>query len=85
MRKTLIILTPGFPKDEKDTARLPDRQIFVRILNETYPDLNIVVITFQYPSEAAEYSWNGIKVIALGGKNKSGFYRRLTGYTPGAN
>ncbi len=78
MRNTLIILTPGFPKDEEDTAWLPDRQIFVRVLNETYPDINIVVLTFQYPSEPAAYSWNGIKVIALGGKNRSGFYRRLT-------
>lgn len=78
MRKTLVILTPGFPKDERDTSWLPDRQIFVRVLNEMHPGLNIVVITFQYPSEPAAYSWNGIKVIALGGKNKSGFYRRLT-------
>jgi glycosyltransferase involved in cell wall biosynthesis len=78
MHKTLVILTPGFPKDEEDTAWLPDRQIFVRVLKETYPDVNIVIITFQYPSEPAEYSWNGIQVIAFGGKNKSGFYRRLT-------
>jgi glycosyltransferase involved in cell wall biosynthesis len=78
MRKTLVILTPGFPKDEGDTAWLPDRQIFARVLNETYPNLNIVIITFQYPSVPAEYNWNGIKVIALGGKNRSGFYRRLT-------
>jgi glycosyltransferase involved in cell wall biosynthesis len=76
MRKTLVILTPGFPKDEEDSTWLPDRQIFVRTLKEIHPDLNIIVLAFQYPSEPAEYHWNGIKVIALGGKNKSGFYRR---------
>ncbi|MDB4925547.1 MAG: hypothetical protein JWR23_1603 [Mucilaginibacter sp.] len=78
MRKTLVILTPGFPKDEEDSTCIPDRQIFVRVLKETYPQLNIIVLAFQYPYQPNEYSWNGIKVIALGGKNKSGFYRRLT-------
>jgi glycosyltransferase involved in cell wall biosynthesis len=78
MRKTLVIVTPGFPKDEADSTCMPDRQIFVRILKETYRDLNIVVLAFQYPYEACEYRWNGIKVIALGGKNKSGLYRRMT-------
>ncbi|MBC7399375.1 MAG: glycosyltransferase family 4 protein [Mucilaginibacter sp.] len=77
MRKALIILTPAFPKDEGDSTWLPDRQIFVRTLKKAHPDLNIIVLTFQYPLESAEYMWNGIKVIALGGKNKSGFYRRL--------
>jgi hypothetical protein len=78
MRKTLVIVTPGFPKDEADSTCMPDRQIFVRVLKETYPGLNIVVLAFQYPYEAREYYWNGIKVIALGGKNKSGLYRRIT-------
>jgi glycosyltransferase involved in cell wall biosynthesis len=77
MRKTLVILTPGFPKDEEDSAWIPDRQIFVRVLKEANPDLNIIVLAFQYPLKPAEYSWNGVKVIALGGKNKGGFYRRF--------
>ncbi|MCC8427172.1 glycosyltransferase [Mucilaginibacter sp. UR6-11] len=78
MRKTLIIVTPGFPENEQDTACLPDRQIFVRVLKETYPELNIVVLSFQYPDQPRQYSWNGVQVIALGGKNKSGLYRRIT-------
>src|SRR5882757_5141518 len=78
MRKTLVILTPGFPKDENDSTCIPDRQIFVRVLKETYPQLNIIVLTFQYPYQPAVYNWNGIKVIALGGKNKSGLRRRIT-------
>jgi glycosyltransferase involved in cell wall biosynthesis len=77
MRKTLVILTPGFPKDEEDSTWLPDRQIFVRTLKKSYPDFNIIVLAFQYPLESGEYRWNGIKIIALGGKNKSGFYRRF--------
>jgi glycosyltransferase involved in cell wall biosynthesis len=77
MPKTLVILTPGFPKDEGDCTCMPDRQIFVRVLKETYSELNIIVLTFQYPYKKAEYRWNGIKVIALGGKNKRGLPRRL--------
>jgi glycosyltransferase involved in cell wall biosynthesis len=77
MRKTLVILTPGFPKDEADSTCLPDRQIFVRVLQETYPETDIVVLTFQYPQQPGTYSWHGIKVISLGGKNKSGLYRRI--------
>jgi glycosyltransferase involved in cell wall biosynthesis len=78
MRKTLVILSPGFPKDETDSTCIPDRQIFVKVLKETYPDLHIVVLAFQYPYRSATYDWNGVKVIALGGKNKSGIYRRIT-------
>ncbi|GAA4094452.1 glycosyltransferase [Mucilaginibacter panaciglaebae] len=77
MRKTLIILTPGFPENEADTTWLPDRQIFVRVLRDTYPELNIVVLSFQYPYQSREYWWNGIRVIALGGKGKRGLLRRL--------
>lgn len=77
MPKTLIILTPGFPENEADTAWLPERQTFVRVLHETYPDLNIVVLSFQYPHQSRDYWWNGIRIIALGGKGKSGLWRRI--------
>lgn len=78
MRKTLVILTPGFPENEADTTCIPERQIFVRVLKQSYPELNIVVVSFQYPNQPREYLWNGIKIIALGGKNKSGLHRRMT-------
>lgn len=77
MRKTLIILTPGFPENEADTVWLPDRQIFVRVLHDTYAELNIIVLSFQYPYQSCEYHWNGIRIISLGGKGKSGLSRRL--------
>jgi glycosyltransferase involved in cell wall biosynthesis len=78
MRDTLILVTPGFPKDEDDSTCIPERQIFVRVLKETYPLLNIVVVAFQYPLQPREYNWNSVKVIALGGKNKGGINRRMT-------
>ncbi|WP_214073081.1 glycosyltransferase family 4 protein [Mucilaginibacter sp. dw_454] len=80
MRNTLIILTPGFPENEADTTCLPDRQIFLRVLRDTYPDLNIVVLSFQYPFQSREYYWEGIRIIALGGKGKGGVPRRVIWY-----
>jgi glycosyltransferase involved in cell wall biosynthesis len=72
---TLIILTPGFPANEADTACLPPQQVFVRSLKEQYPQLNIIIISFQYPFTKAVYSWHGIKVIPFAGKERKGLYR----------
>lgn len=70
--ETLVILTPGFPKDEADTTCLPMQQSFVRTLKEIYPQLNIVILSFQYPFHAKTYVWFGITVIPFGGSNKGG-------------
>jgi glycosyltransferase involved in cell wall biosynthesis len=71
---TLIIITPGFPKNEEDTACIPPQQVFVKALKELSPGLNIVVLTLQYPFFSGEYYWNGIRVIAFGNKNNSRLY-----------
>jgi len=78
-RKTLVIITPGFPENEADSTCIPPQQIFVKALKEVCPALNIVVFSLQYPFFSAEYNWNGIKVISFGGKNKGRFYRAFTG------
>ncbi|HWD90114.1 MAG TPA: glycosyltransferase family 4 protein [Mucilaginibacter sp.] len=72
---TLIILSPGFPKDEADSTCVPPQQVFVKNLKKTYPGLKIVVLAFEYPYKAAEYQWNGVKVFAFGGRNKGGLNR----------
>jgi glycosyltransferase involved in cell wall biosynthesis len=77
-KQTLVILSPGFPKDKADTACLPPQQIFVKALKEICPGLNIIVLTFHYPFFAAEYDWHGVKVISIGGKDKGRIYRVLT-------
>jgi glycosyltransferase involved in cell wall biosynthesis len=77
--KTLIILTPGFPKNEDDTTFVPPQQVFVKALKDAAPGLNIVVLTFQYPFYSKEYLWNGIKVISFGNKNDNRFLRRFSG------
>jgi glycosyltransferase involved in cell wall biosynthesis len=71
-KKTFIILTPGFPESEADTTCLPMQQYFVRALKERQPDLNIVVLTFQYPYHQNPYKWFDIAVIPFGGRNKGG-------------
>jgi glycosyltransferase involved in cell wall biosynthesis len=76
--ETLVILTPGFPVNEDDYGCLPPQQLFVKTLKEICPDLNILVLAFHYPFKAREYLWNGIPVIALGGKNKGKINRLLT-------
>ncbi len=77
-RKTLVILSPGFPKNEADTACLPPQQTFVKALKEICPGLNIIVLTFQYPFFAKAYKWHGVKVISIGGKDKGQIFRLIT-------
>ena len=76
-KELLIILSPGFPESEADSTCLPMQQQFVRALKEMHPDLNIVVLTFQYPYHQKEYDWFQIKVIPFGGRNKGGLQKLL--------
>lgn len=68
--KTLVILTPGFPADEADSVWVPPRQTFVRALKQQHPELNIIVLTLEYPHFAKTYQWNGVQVISFGGGKK---------------
>src|SRR5688572_4590374 len=67
--KTLIILSPGFPENEHDTTCLPPQQTFLRALKKQFPELQIIVLAFQYPFKSRRYTWHGIQVISFGGKN----------------
>ncbi len=73
--KTLVILSPGFPKDETDTTCVPSLHVFVRNLKLQFPSVHIVVVAFEYPFVSAKYQWNGIDVIAFGGWNKGKLMR----------
>ncbi|WP_426671155.1 glycosyltransferase family 1 protein [Mucilaginibacter sp. McL0603] len=73
--KTLVILSPGFPKDEADTACIPPQQVFVKNLKQNYPDLNVIVLAFEYPFYSSQYQWNGVTVISFGGRNKGKLVR----------
>ena len=76
--KILLILTPGFPANEDDTTCIPPQQTFVKALKENNPSLKIIVVAFQYPFFKANYSFFGVKVISLDGRNKAKLARVIT-------
>ncbi|MCE7992756.1 MAG: glycosyltransferase family 4 protein [Roseivirga sp.] len=62
----VLFLTPGFPKDEEDTACVTGIQAFLKALLKTRPHIRVTVIAMQYPREKKVYQWQGVKVHALG-------------------
>ncbi len=74
----IVILTPGFPENEHDTTCLPLIQQFVQSFIKLYSPESIIIITFQYPYTKQDYYWNEVRVIGLGGKNKSKLSRLIT-------
>src|SRR5579872_3606928 len=77
-RPALVILSPGFPANETDTTCLPAQQDFVRLLHETRPALEIIIIAFQYPFTNEPYQWNNVTVMPLNGRNRRKFHRLMT-------
>src|SRR5579862_2328805 len=73
----LIILTPGFPKDEGDTTCLPFLQDFICELNESYPRLKLKIIAFDYPFATTFYHWNGNEVRSFNGWKKNKIRRLI--------
>jgi glycosyltransferase involved in cell wall biosynthesis len=69
----LIILTPGFPRDEGDTTCLPFLQNFIRELNTQFPLLDLDILTFEYPFIRGDYQWNKNEVFSFNGWKKKGF------------
>ncbi|MEJ5262209.1 MAG: glycosyltransferase [Ignavibacterium sp.] len=67
--KNILLLTPGFPKDENDYLCIPPLQDFLIKLKKDFPAVNITVAAFQYPFIKSSYKWNEISVFSLGGRN----------------
>jgi glycosyltransferase involved in cell wall biosynthesis len=72
---TLVVLTPGFPRNEEDTTCLPAQQLFIKTINQRFPKLKIFIISFQYPFIKSSYLWHGNRVISLGGGEKGKWVR----------
>jgi glycosyltransferase involved in cell wall biosynthesis len=68
MRPVFLILIPGFAKDETDSTCLPFAQSFTRAINKQYPELEVIVITLEYPHTSETYYWYGNEVIPLNGE-----------------
>jgi len=76
-KKTLIILTPGFAKDETDSTCIPLHQNLVLALKKICPGLEIIILSFQYPYITEPYKWHDMTIIPFSGKNKGGLKKLL--------
>jgi glycosyltransferase involved in cell wall biosynthesis len=76
-KKTFIILSPGFPENEADSTCLPLQQSFILSLKELYPQLEIIILSFQHPYHKIKYKWFGMEVIPFSGRNRGGLTRLL--------
>lgn len=77
---TLVVISPGFPKDEHDSTCLPAQQVFFKTFRKQYPRLNIVVLALHYPYTTQTYRWNGIDVIPFNGRRYGRWARPLLWY-----
>ncbi len=77
-KETILLLVPGFPKDEADDTCIPALQELVCHAATTQSAPEIVVIAFQYPLFRGKYRWHNVTVFSCGGANKSRFGRLRT-------
>jgi glycosyltransferase involved in cell wall biosynthesis len=75
-KRTLVILTPGFAKDESDSTCLPLQQQLVKALKESDPRLHIIILSFNYPFHTQTYTWFGTTIIPFNNKSR-GLYKLL--------
>src|SRR5450631_1771095 len=73
--KALVILSPGFPKDESDSTCLPFLQNFILGINEQFPSLTIIILALDYPFSKTPYRWHQNEVIPFNGWKKRGFQK----------
>lgn len=76
--KHLLILTPGFPDGEEDTTCLPAVQQFIAVYKTCFPEISIDIVALQYPPVQKQYTWKGIPVHAIGGRNRKKLGRLKT-------
>jgi glycosyltransferase involved in cell wall biosynthesis len=76
-KKTLVILSPGFAASEADINCLPFQQNLIRTIMEMRPEVDIFILSFQYPYIESTYKWFGATVLSFNGRNKGGIKRLL--------
>lgn len=64
--KHIVILTPGFPKNEADTTCIPALQIYIKALKEI-SGYEISIISLHYPKTKGIHFWETIPVYTMGG------------------
>lgn len=61
--KRIVIVTPGFAANEEDSTCIPTLQEYILQVKKSYPLLEVIVITLQYPNSSKPYYWNGVEVF----------------------
>lgn len=74
-KKAVVLLVPGFASNEEDTTCIPPLQQFCLAFTRLRPDIELRVISFQYPYKKGHYLWNDIQVYSAGGRGYK--YNRL--------
>lgn len=67
----VLVITPGFPKDENDTDCIPPMQEYFEALLESHTDVEVSVIAIHYPEKKINYDWKKLRVFAIGGNRKN--------------
>src|SRR5690349_5630015 len=75
--QVFVILTPGWAASELDSTCLSMQQELVQTINRIFPQLKVVILSFQYPYERKTYQWFGNKVFSFNGRNRGGLQRLL--------
>lgn len=78
--EALVILSPGFPENESDSTCIPPQQVFVKALQQLNPQLQVIVLTLQYPFHSGNYKWHAVEVFSYGSKRTGRLYRATTGF-----
>ncbi len=67
--KHVVLLTPGFARDEADTTCTTFLQDYLLALKRLHPAMSVELIALQYPFDRTHYPWNGIPIYSAHGKS----------------
>ncbi len=75
-KQHILWLTPGFAADEGDTSCIPPLQdLALQFADSGY---KLTIVSLHYPFAKKTFSWNGVPVFCIGGKNKRGIKKIAT-------
>ncbi|BAO75191.1 glycosyltransferase [Winogradskyella sp. PG-2] len=71
--KRLLIITPIYARNQKDDTTVPFIKQFLDFFSQTYPEVNLEIVSMRYPFDKDQYHFKNITVHHLGG----GFKKRI--------
>ncbi|HXC06553.1 MAG TPA: glycosyltransferase, partial [Bacteroidia bacterium] len=76
----IVLLSPGFARDEEDSTCLPFLQDYSLAFHRLHPEVDLNIVTLQYPFDRAAYFWKGVPVYSAQGRNNRFPFRFGTWY-----